>query len=352
VHVLTKPTAPFGFWTVVLPGFLSMAILCRGQTVIADRPASAPELSPFLGLVGDGFRITDSAHFRVASDVEDELVRAAIVELESTFDAVHRFGAALNLTMTRPATPLPVIYFAEPEAFEQSCQRLGVAAPREAGIYDPKSNLVLFYDLRKHPDVRPEVGGNHVGHASPDAKIKPFARLVMRHESGHQILNNSGVVPRGAPIPAWLAEGLACQFEFPQAGPGQSLPPMNPARCSDFRKIFALADGETTVTPERLQAAWQAKRWLAVVDLCGDSEAMRPDGEHAPFRYAQAWALVYYLRHRHAREFADYLRSMARREPDRAVPPHQEIAVFESAFGRWDSAAERTWIDFILKSAP
>ena len=103
------------------------------------------------------------------------------------------------------------------------------------------------------------------------------------HEMIHQLAVESGLVPRHDAFPYWLHEGLAAQFEVIRGGRWSGISRAHDLRLPDWRRI------QDPIRLERL------------VRDAGFGRGYQRD------LYAQAWALVYYLRTRHSREFLTFL---------------------------------------------
>ncbi len=175
-----------------------------------------------------------------------------------------------------------------------------------------------------------------------------FDRFVIQHEAAHQLLFNLGVHGRGADNPGWLVEGLACQFEVPQSAPGGALKRVNQMRLADFREALGVPSGAREMTEEAYRKAMELGRYVPVIDLIADRELLAGGGKIA-FRYAQAWALVYYLERRFRDELTAYVKQTSRREPGDPIGRRRNIEEFRDLFGDPDDAFDRAWIRYMLK---
>ena len=182
-----------------------------------------------------------------------------------------------------------------------------------------------------------------------DAIVERFNRLVIQHEATHQMFFNLGVHVHGADNPTWLVEGLACQFEVPQTrlakGPGR----VNQMRLGDFREAVGVPPETKSLSNVAYRAAFETRRLIPLGDFVGDRDAFGRDGNRTAFRYAQAWALVYYLSREHREALAAYLGQLSTRVPGRIAGPERESEDFEVAFGPLDDAFQRAWVSYMLK---
>ncbi len=143
------------------------------------------------------------------------------------------------------------------------------------------------------------------------------------HEMIHQLAVESRLVPRHDAFPYWLHEGLAAQFEVIRGGRWAGISRAHDLRLPDWRRI------QDPIRLERL------------VRDAGFGRGYQRD------LYAQAWALVYYLRTRHAPEFLTFLDLL--RGPDLGGENRGDrvSSAFQRAFGNDLDAFERDWRAFM-----
>jgi hypothetical protein len=149
------------------------------------------------------------------------------------------------------------------------------------------------------------------------------------HEMIHQLAVESGLVPRHDAFPNWLHEGLAAQFEVIRGGRWSGISRAHDLRLPDWRRI------QDPIRLERL------------VRDGGFGRGYQRD------LYAQAWALVYYLRTRHSREFLTFLDLLRGPEiKDDAETPSlnrgdRVFHAFQRAVGSDVEALEGDWRAFM-----
>ena len=320
---------------------------------------------------GNNFKTLKTDHFAIRYDTSDETIRPLVIEMEKTYDAVARFCVANKLGSLPQGTRLDIIVFEQPEAFKQHLAAIGIIQHSVAGLYDHRSNVAAFLNVSKNPDIRriekriallqdqlhrQQTGQRdqqtaqdiHSLRAARDKLILAFNRLVIRHETAHQVLFNFGVHQRGAPIPSWVTEGLACQFEIPQNDSGQALGEINHARLADFREALRLTPATQSVDDATIDRAITTGRLLVLPELIADRTSFESDGPNAPFRYAQSWALVHYIIRTRPNDFARYLRHLSERNAGETTDPRREWTNFTSFFGKPDSDFQRSGIEYIL----
>src|SRR5262249_55027210 len=145
------------------------------------------------------------------------------------------------------------------------------------------------------------------------------------HEMIHQMAGDSGLVTRHDAFPHWLHEGLAAQFEVIRGGRWAGISRAHDLRLPDFRRV------QNPLKLERL------------VRDAGFGRGYQRD------LYAQAWALVYYLRTERPREFLTFL-DFLRGPTDRGTAAgvgDRVAGAFGRAFGADLDQIEKEWRRFM-----
>lgn len=365
-------------FVIVLPA------LVYAVSAFAGSPPAPPADEDFedslAALVGEGARVRRTDHFAIAYDAPAEIVTALVARLEGTYDAMWRYCEGLGLPVTAPPRRLGVLLFDRYEDFDRFRKASGVRSTAAAGFYDHGTNLAAFGNTQHMPDMdavnkaieriterrnalrradhnsaavraeSKELTQRLAGlYAQRDAIAERFNRFVIQHEAAHQTFFNIGVHVRGAQNPAWLVEGLACQFEVPQAHAAQGVGRVNHMRLADLRDALGVDMRVREMSDEQLRAAVASGRFAPLRELIGDSDSLSRAGENAVYRYAQAWGLVHYLNRTQREAFAKYVTALSRREAGVAVDADAEVRLFESYFGPADEAFLRDWIALMLK---
>jgi len=151
------------------------------------------------------------------------------------------------------------------------------------------------------------------------------------HEAAHQVLYNLGFPVLGSDGPAWLVEGLACQFEVPQRHLANGHLVTNPMRQADLCTALDIGPGTRQLTAEQYRKALESGRLVPLSKLISSPDSTNRGD--AAFRYAQSWALIFYLHHQQRDRFAKLLKSVTSRQPTTAP---DLIRRFEVALGPLD----------------
>ncbi len=348
-------------------------------------------------IAGTGFRTQWTGHFLICYDTSDDVLQPLIARLEGTFDSILQYCKRIGLEITLPAQPLNVLLFDKPEDFNRFCRARRMEVAGVAGIYDPNSNLAVFANALNRTDVRKitarigELQGTlrelredppqsvtveqrrkaltrklNLLRVRREVLVDKANRLVLQHEIAHQVLFNIGIHARGADNPVWLLEGLACQFEMVrcilihhppgsvhqgQVNQDAAYQPVriNHERLGDLREALGLTPDTRRVTDRQYSEAVAAGRLAPLVSLVTEPKALSATSANGAFRYAQAWALVYYLQQHHSEAFTAYLRGLAKRIPHVVASPKQERERFESLFGPLDDRFRRNWLNTMAR---
>jgi Protein of unknown function (DUF1570) len=147
------------------------------------------------------------------------------------------------------------------------------------------------------------------------------------HEMIHQLASDSGLVPRHDTFPVWLHEGLAAQFEVIRGGQWAGISRAHDLRLPDWR---------------RLQSPLRLER---LVRNAGFGRGYNRD------LYAQAWALVYFLRTQRPQQFLTFIDLLRSPNPTVESPViatgDRVFDAFRRAFGTDLDKLEEDWHQFM-----
>ncbi len=379
---------------------VSVAATTSRKSPDREPPATAEQEAALLAAAGKGFRIQRTAHFLIAYNVAPSEVKPFVARVEQVYQSIYRFCAAHKIATVEPHRKLEIIYFDTFPEYEQYARRVHFDAAGTYGFYTDADNRAAFYNcandqqlaalqrdlreaqrhasrLEKQIAQTPAAAGRitieygdgtsrtmtrdqarrefakacerlkKLG-ARTDSYVETINRTVVQHETTHQVFFNAGVLVRGGHNPAWLVEGLAMLFETPPTHLGSGAGVVNSLRLRDFREAVGAGDSQGGASADIVPAAMAKGRIAPLSALLTDPALFETRGRRGAACYAEAWALVHYLHRTRSKEFAEYLRRIAARPPDRSVRGPQEIAEFEEVFGKADEAFVRRWARYIL----
>jgi hypothetical protein len=280
-----------------------------GRRIVAELPA--------------GFDIHVTRHYVVCFNTSRDYAKWAATLFERLHEAFGNFWRQAGLEPRVPDQPLVVVIFARRADYEAFAARdLGAAADRIAGYYNLLSNRVTTYDLTGSGMIaRPGRIGDEIL-AQPEA-----AGLVstLVHEATHQMVYNTGLAQRLAPVPVWLNEGIATVFEAPDmraAGGWRGLGQINRSRLDRFR---------TSYRPGALEP------------LIRGDEAFR-NTTTAIDAYAAAWAFTWFLLETRKPQLIGYMRMQAAKPALADDSPEARLREFTDAFGASPADLEPAFI--------
>ena len=280
-----------------------------GQRVLAELPA--------------GFDLHITRHYVICFNTSRDYAKWAATLFERLHETFGNFWRQAGLEPREPDHPLIVVIFARRADYEAFAARdLATAAERIAGYYNFLSNRVTTYDLTGSGTAgRPGRIGDEIL-AQPEA-----AGLVstLVHEATHQMVYNTGLAQRLAPVPVWLNEGIATVFEAPDmraSGGWRGLGQVNRSRLDRFRASYRPGDLERIV--------------------CLD-EPFR-DTTTAIDAYATAWALTWFLLETRKPQLIGYMRVQAAKPALADDSPDTRLREFTDAFGAAPADLEPAFI--------
>lgn len=368
---------------------------------VVEIPVNEAVEKALLEEAGSGFSIKRTDHFIVAYDVAEKTLAELVSRLEATYSSVYRLCKINELPARRPKGRMEVFFFDDYEDFGRYATRMGFAFQGMNGFYYEKTNRSAFFNADHDPQMLKlqlslaAARGNMTalqgaaGSAVPDSRRVPVRfpdgkeititksdaklriaksreevmllenrmnkhverinMMVVQHEAAHQILFNAGVHVIGGMNPMWLAEGLACLFETPPSKRGAGVGALNQWRLYDFRNAVGNGRSRGRLPARGFLASVDRGQMVHLGQMLTDRGLFAARDDSLGYRYAESWALVYYLQRQKADQFADYIRRVSSRRPGQGISPEQELADFEASFGRADGNFAKAWVTWILK---
>ncbi len=344
-----------------------------------DRPCGDPEFARFQKSLGIETKVARGPHVILLHQHSDANVEERIALLEQVLTGFHLMFAAQGVELAVPRKRLVSAWFADQKdylAFLRTEDATAFATTR--GYFHPTWNAVVAYDARSGDDqktardklaakrdevnryqemvaraparsrIKMKVADERVRTVSPSEARALLARIdaditsetvlldldqraidlgTAAHEMIHQLSTDSGLVAEHDLFPVWLHEGLAAQFEVIRGGRWAGISRAHDLRLPDWRRL------ERPLPLERL------------VRDAGFGRGYNRD------LYAQAWALVYFLRTQHSAQFLTFIDLIRTRTvaPDGAAPASADRVseAFRRAFGTDLVRLEGQWRAFM-----
>lgn len=342
------------------------------------RPTTDPEFERFQKSLGVECKVARGPHVLLLHEHSDPEADERIAMLEHVIAGYYLVFAAAGIELVVPEKRLTSAWFASQDDYLAFLKREDAAAfMTTRGYYHPTWNAVVTFDARSTKDdqahraalarrrdelaaarehlrtapprsrIRFQIAGDKPRAVSREEGLRRLDQLTAEadlrevlleldrraidlgtaaHEMTHQLAVASGLAPRYDAFPRWLHEGLAAQFEVIRGGRWAGVSRAHDLRLPNWRRLAA---------PPLLDR------------LVRDGGfAHGYDRDH----YAQAWALVYFLRTQKPTEFLTFLDLL------RSPPPLESAALpladraftaFGRALGPDLKSLEHDWVDFI-----
>lgn len=276
------------------------------EAVLAEMPA--------------GSQVLQTSNYLVVYNTSRPYAQWVAGMLERLHRGFHSYWSQRGMELERPEQPLVALVFDSQTNFANYAQaELGPAAKSVIGYYSMHSNYVVMYDLTggvTNGNSRRTLGSTQINRlmARPDFQ---WSLATIVHEATHQLSFNSGLQKRFADVPLWFSEGLAIYFETPDVSSSRG-----------WRGIGEISAPRLA----RFKAAAQKSSQPFLPDLLTNDDSLRK-GATAADRYAQAWAVTYYLQKRMPDAYDAYLKELSEIQPLHDPTPSERVKMFQKHFG-------------------
>ena len=292
--------------------------------------------------LGRGFDVAATRHYLVCAH-GDQKARKYAETFEELFRTFQSYFSVRNFKVVEPDFPLVAIVFPDAESFGNYARKDKV--PANAGLrgyYLMTSNRVALFEQSGEnvalelqtdlPDAMTLVARNAgVPPRAPWRTIEASLKDTMIHEATHQVAFNTGLHSRLGANPQWVVEGLATVFE-----------------AAGIRNSSANSGIKSRVNPERLicfgNFAKSRRKPQSLEEFVSSDDAFK---ENILDAYSQAWALSFFLVETRPRNYADYLKLIAARNPLREYSRSERLADFQKSFSKELKLLDAEFLRFI-----
>jgi hypothetical protein len=335
------------------------------------QPCQDPDLEPLLRAIGGSSEVARGPHVVLVHQHTAAEAAERVDVLERVVTTYYLLFAAQGIDLTAPSRRLASAFFVEHKDYLEYLRAENLETFRSTrGYYHPSLNAVMAYDSRSSgtlKQLREVLASRQSELAAVEStleRLPPGGRLIIEirgesprtmsrsqarkhlqslrhdlnrreltlevdrrsidlgtaaHEMVHQLVATSGLAPHHDDFPLWLHEGLAAQFEVIRGGRWAGVGRAHDLRLPDWRAL-----------PRHTSLA------LLIQDQ-GFGRGYQKDS------YAQAWALVYYLRKARPQQFLTFLDLL--RAPDAGEPrsKSRSASAFRLAFGDNLDELEKSW---------
>lgn len=310
---------------------------------------------------GKAYDVVGTRHYVVCARGEQK-ARAYAETFEELFRSFQMYFSVRGFKLHEPEFPLVAVIFPDYDSFSRYAKAEHVPVSRSLkGYYMSTSNRVALYD---DPDATadlhgvrgddvPEFARIRSGHLSlggphdfpvPNsgelgcqaeggawASIEASLKDTLIHEATHQVAFNTGLHTRIGENPKWVVEGLATVFESP-----------------GIRNPGGSTTAKTRINRERF--VWfgnfssSRRKPHSLEDFLASDDLFKSDTLDA---YSQAWALSFFLIETRPRPYAEYLRTMAARDPLLPYSSAERVADFKKTVSKELPLLEAEFLRFI-----
>ncbi len=331
---LLRSSRPLAASTRHAPSLKALAMLGNLEAPCPDRP----DLDSIVArLRPERFAEARGDHVVLLYQGDEAEARRRLEVLERVVTTFALGFAAQGVDLSAPSQKLISVWFADRRDHAAFLQRSDAAAFGDTqGFYHPTLRVVFAHDTRSSEAhrARRRAIANRLKDGAPAAEVDRLTLLldlewratdlgIAAHETVHQMTVASGLSRRSDDFPAWLHEGLAAQFEVVRGGRWVGVGRINDLRLPDWRSIHP------------------APRLAPLLLDDGFARGYRRDS------YAEAWALVYFLRKTRPGEFLGYLDRLRNPGLDATSAQDRALLAFRAAFGADVPALERDWRRFL-----
>ncbi|MGD0897814.1 MAG: DUF1570 domain-containing protein [Thermoguttaceae bacterium] len=269
-----------------------------------------------------GFNVYPTAHYLIFYDTSRVYAQWCGSLFERLYGAFRNAWSHRGFEPNEPEFPLVAVIFADKRSYAKFSEKaLGEAGEAIVGYFNLVTNRMIMCDLTGAG------GAARAGHASTAAQINqvlsaPDATQTVAtivHEATHQIAFNCGLNVRLSDCPLWLSEGIAMYFETPDLHSAKGWAGVGAVNRSRLAQLHAYLPKRPSDSLKTLLATDRRFR----------------DVKQSLDAYAEAWAMVYFLLHQHPKEFVEYLKLVASKQPLVLDGPDGRLAEFEKVFGPW-----------------
>ncbi|HUY35250.1 MAG TPA: DUF1570 domain-containing protein [Pirellulales bacterium] len=285
-------------------------------------PLSAAELGKtLLKELPEGFDLHTTQHYLICYNTSKVYAQWCGALFERLYMSFNNYWGRKKIELRDSQFPLVALVFSDHEAYARfAAGELGEGTRSIIGYYSLQTNRMTMYDLtgveslRQPGDRRSSASQINLMLSRPEAE-RAVATVI--HEATHQIAFNCGLQARYADIPRWLCEGIAMYFETPDLASSKgwrSIGSVNQVRLAGFRNYLPRRPADSLTT------------------LLAGSDRLR-DPKRADDAYGEAWALNYFLIKQRPKQYLQYIKALAAKQPLLSDDPQVKIEEFKQAFG-------------------
>jgi hypothetical protein len=301
---------------------------------------------------GKSYDVVGTRHYTVCA-IGEKKARTYAETLEELYRSFHMYFSVRGFKMNEPEFPLVAVVFPEYGSFASYAQAEKVSVSQNLrGYYLNTSNRIALYEdangLQSQNELPFDVpvrlgleGGisPFTPHLTSDFRARPWEAIeatlkdTMIHEGTHQVAFNTGLHSRIGATPKWVVEGMATVFEAP-----------------GIRNSSANSGVKTRINRDRFiwfgNYSKSRRKPRSLESFLASDDAFKTDVLDA---YSEAWAFSFFLIETRPRPYADYLRTIAARDPLLVYSAQDRVADFKQTVSKELPLLESEFLRFIAQ---
>lgn len=302
---------------------------------------------------GRPFDVVGTRHYVVCA-VGEQKAKAYAETFEELLRTFQMYFSIRGFKISEPDFPLVAIVFTDFEAFSRYAKAENVTVSKDLkGYYLSTSNRISLYEpptgqmTQNFPPSLPgelaalpfgsnQGDDNLLSPALPSAgyawgSIEGSLKDTMIHEATHQAAFNMGLHSRIGETPKWVVEGLATVFEAP-----------------GIRNTSTSLGAKMRINRERFvwfgNYAQSRRKPKSLENFLSNDDLFKTGVLDA---YSEAWAFSFFLIETRPRLYAEYLKTIASRDPLRGYSSDERLADFKQTISKEIPLLEAEFLRFI-----
>jgi len=305
---------------------------------------------------GKSYDVVGTRHYTVCA-IGEKKARTYAETLEELYRSFYMYFSVRGFKLNEPEFPLVAVVFPDYGSFARYAQAETVSVSKLLrGYYLNTSNRIALYEdadgvaglqsQHELPQELPErlgLGGvvrspfrpysNVDLPAEAWRSIEATLKDTMIHEATHQVAFNTGLHSRIGATPKWVVEGLATVFEAPGIRNSSTNSGVK-MRINRDRYVWFGNYCKSRRKPRSLES------------FLASDESFKSDILDA---YSEAWALSFFLIETRPRAYAEYLRTIAARDPLLVYSEKDRVADFKQTISKELPLLESEFVRFIAQ---
>ena len=266
-----------------------------------------------------GFEVYQTMHYMIVYDTSRAYAQWCGALFERLYMAFRNAWSRQGFELAEPEFRLVAIIFSDKAAYVKYSEKdFGDDASSTYGYYNMESNRMVMYDLVG-------VAVNRPGRSMGISQINQF--LANPNAPGRGFHDR----PRGDAPDCLQLRAASALERLPQVVQRRDRHVLRNARPGTGQRLGRTGRGQSRALAHFMEYLPQRPA-NSLITLIGEDKRF-VDPKQAIEAYAEAWALTYYLIHKHPKQYIAYLKILSRKQPLVYDAKAKRLAEFEKQFG-------------------